>query len=369
MSEFGSLAILHAHPFFWPEVRRGAEREIHDLARAQARTGHRVRLVTSTPTGLLRRWHEGALPVTAVRRPGLLRRWGWTEEATTVFGTALATAGARADVVHAWHHVDAFALAANRRLRRRAPLVLKLTGTVEADRMEHVRFERRFFREAIVRADAVWVNSAYARDVMAGFDVPMDVVPAGIDLDRFRPGGTRAAEPTVLCTAAPAEPRKRVALLIEAWPAVTDAVPGAQLLLAGRADAGVQRELLARVPADVVGSIGFVGSLADQELVDAYRSAWVTVAPAVAEALGLATLESLACGTPVVGARSGATPELVPPGVGALYEPDDAEACAEAIVGQLLSTPTDPARCRDAAMPFGWANVAPRVEAGYRALL
>lgn len=361
------LAILHAHPFFWPEVRRGAEREIHDLAQAQARAGHRVRLVTSSPDGLVRRWAEGDLAVTAVRRPDL-RRLGWTPEASSLFGTTVATAGARADVVHAWHHVDAFALSVNRRLRRRAPLVLKLTGTVEAARMEHVRFERRFFREAIRAADEVWVNSSYARDAMAGFGVPMHVVPAGIDLGRFTPGGARSAKPTVLCTAAPDEPRKRVALLVHAWPAVRAAIPDASLVLAGRADDDVQRRLLEGVADEVAESIRFVGSLEDEELVESYRSAWVTVAPAVAEALGLATLESLACGTPVAGARSGATVELVTSGAGTLYDPDDTEACAAAIVDLLTATP-DPVRCRAAAEPFGWTAVAPLVEARYRNLL
>jgi len=361
-----NLNVLHAHPFFWPEVRRGAEREIHDLAQAQARAGHHVRLVTSIPDGVLRQWTEGELRVTGIRRPRL-GRLGMTDEAATVFGTALATVAARADVLHAWHHVDAYAIGTARRLRKRSPLVLKLTGSVEAERMEHVRYERRFFREALRLADEVWVNSAWARDEMAGFGVPMHVVPAGIDLDRFTPGGDRASRPTVLCTAAPADPRKRVGLLIEAWPRVVAAVPDAQLLLAGSTSPESHRRLAAVGP-EAAGSMRVLGVLDDDQLVQAYRSAWVTVAPAVGEALGLATLESLACGTPVAGARSGATTELVTDDAGLTFEPNDPEACASAVV-QLLATQPDPRRRRAAAAPFGWDAIAPLVEQRYRALL
>ncbi len=359
------LDILHTHPFFWPEVRRGAEREIHDLAAAQAAAGHRVRLVTSVPDGLVRRWQADGLRITGLRRPPA-GRFGATPEAATVPGVAIATAGSRADIAHAWHHTDAWALLRNRRLRRRAPLVLKLTGTVRPERIDDVRFERRFFHEAIAGVDEVWVNSVFAREEMAAFGVAMHVVPAGVDLGRFSPGDRRADRPTVLCTAAPGEPRKRVGVLAAAWPAVVARVPDAELVLAGRCDAATERELRHAAGASA-SSIRFVGVLGDAGLVDAYRSAWVTVAPAVAEALGLATLESLACGTPVVGARSGATPELVGD-TGALYEPDDAAECADAIVA-AIDHEAEPDRCREAALPYGWDVVAPLVEARYRSLL
>ena len=41
------MRVAVAHPFFWPEVRRGAERFAHELARGLGERGHDVRLVTS----------------------------------------------------------------------------------------------------------------------------------------------------------------------------------------------------------------------------------------------------------------------------------------------------------------------------------
>jgi hypothetical protein len=36
--------------YAWPEVRRGGERYLHELASALADTGHRVRVLTTAPT-------------------------------------------------------------------------------------------------------------------------------------------------------------------------------------------------------------------------------------------------------------------------------------------------------------------------------
>ena len=289
-----------------------------------------------------------------VRYARLPRVRGVTPEAAFAAVAVPLVAAAPGDLVHAFHYADAWAAL---RVRRRRPVVLKLTGTVEADRMAKVRFDRRLFREAVDGADAVWANSAYAVEAMAWTGRPMDVVPAGVDLERFRPSAERSSRPVVLCTSAPADPRKRLVDVLAAWPAVRAALPDAVLRVAGVVPAGF----------DVPEGVELVGPLDDDALVEAYSSAAVTVAPAVGEALGLTTLESLACGTPVAGARSGATADLVRPGTGLLYDPGDVDGCAEAIV--RAAAIDDRAACRAAAEPWGWDAVADDVEARYRDLL
>jgi glycosyltransferase involved in cell wall biosynthesis len=237
--------------------------------------------------------------------------------------------------------------------------------------MERVRVDRRLFREAIHGVDEVWCNSPFARRAMEGFGVPMEVVPAGVDLDRFRPTGRRAEGPTVLCASAPDDPRKRLSDVMDAWPAVLAEVPEARLVVAGRASAANRRALLDRLPEAAAGTVELVGDLRDDALVEAYASASAVVAPGLHEALGLSTIEALACGTPVAGARSGATADLVLPGTGVLYEPADVEGCAAAIVSAMAlgASPTTVTACRTAAEPFGWESVVPAVRARWRALL
>ena len=103
-------------------------------------------------------------------------------------------------------------------------------------------------------------------------------------------------------------------------------------------------------------SLGFVP---DAELPDCYRAADGTVVPSLAlEGFGLVTAESLACGTPVIGSDSGATPELLAPlGPQLLFAPGSVEALA-AKFREVLANPSvlpSRERCRAHAVEsFSW---------------
>lgn len=363
------MRVLVSHPFFWPHVARGAEREVHDVGTGLVRRGHDVRLVTGQPTGVTSLTTYGGMRVRYVRTPlpGPLARRGLQPEGA--FGAVVAGASlvSRADVMLAFHYADAVGAKA---LRPRRPLVLKLTGAVPRDRVQNVPVERRLLTRALAVADEVWINSVYARDVMADWGIPMTVLPAGLDDSVFLPCAPRAKRPTVLCASTPDEPRKRVVDLVDAWPAVLDLVPDAVLVLAGAAASGPA--LLERLPTPARASVSFVGVLRGPELAAAYSSAHVVVTPSVHEALGLVTLEALACGTPVAGADSGATPELLDqPGTGVLFTPLDPASCAQAVLAalELAQDPLTAQRCRTSAQRYALDGVVDRVEQGLLSLL
>jgi glycosyltransferase involved in cell wall biosynthesis len=365
--------VLASHPFFWPHVARGAEREVHDVGAGLVARGHRVDLVTGQPRGVTSRARVDGMSVRYVRTPlpGVLARRRVQREG--VFGLVVAGASllSRADVVACFHYADAVGAAAPGPLRRR-PIVLKLTGAVPRDRVDDNPLERRLLQRALDVADEVWVNSAYAREAMSGWGREMHVLPAGLDDSTFALGTERASRPSVLCASTPDEPRKRVVDLVDAWPAVLDAVPGAELQLAGAASPATRAALTERLPAPVRDTVRFVGTLAGPELATAYGRAHAVVAPSVYEALGLVTLEALACGTPVAGARSGATPELLDrPGTGTLFEPVDPASCAEAVVAALSLSTDDQVRqrCRDAALRYAVGGVVDRIEGRLTALI
>ncbi|MHB8340122.1 MAG: glycosyltransferase family 4 protein [Mycobacteriales bacterium] len=360
-----AIRLLFTHPFFWPHVRRGAEREVHGFGTRLVALGHPVTLVTGSPTGLLHTRSMAGMQVHYVRTPlpGPLARRGWTRQ--TVFGVVAGGAAAvsRSDAVVCFLYADAVGAALASRLtgHRRRPLVLKLTGAVPPERMASRPLEDRLLRRALAEADAVWANSRWAVEEMSGFGVGMDIVPAGVDTELFRPGPARWPDPVVLCTSAPADGRKRLVDLMDAWPAVLAARPEAKLRLAGQAELTAVRALLDRLPSRARDSVRWLGEVSDGDLPGEYARAWVTAAPALNEALGLTVLESLASGTPVVGAHSGAIPELLaPPGAGLLAEPESPDALGAALVAglRLAESADTAAACRAAAQPYAWPHVA-----------
>ncbi|MCU1587106.1 MAG: glycosyltransferase family 1 protein, partial [Frankiales bacterium] len=198
-------------------MHRGAERELHELAGQLTRRGQDVRVVTGTPHGLARSGVVEGAPVRYIRPP---QRKAWPDPGPGFAAVALgASLRYRPDVVHCLHYADAAGAA-----RGRAPVILKLTGTVLPERMTGL--DARLLASALERSAEVWANSTWAVEQMRDFDVPMRVVPAGLDTSRFSPG-VRSGRPLVLCAATGNDPRKRIVDLLAAWPEVRQQLPDA----------------------------------------------------------------------------------------------------------------------------------------------
>ncbi|KAH7436187.1 hypothetical protein KP509_05G007200 [Ceratopteris richardii] len=75
----------------------------------------------------------------------------------------------------------------------------------------------------------------------------------------------------------------------------------------------------------------FTGMLQGEELSQAYASGDVFVTPSESETLGLVVLEAMASGVPIVAARAGGIPDIIPANqegeTGFLYTPGDVEDC------------------------------------------
>src|SRR6202012_1951701 len=72
-----------------------------------------------------------------------------------------------------------------------------------------------------------------------------------------------------------------------------------------------------------------------------YSAADAFVMPSLAEALGQVAMESIACGTPVIGSDTGGIPDVVIPGVsGWLFPPADVDALA-VLIEHLADKPEE----------------------------
>lgn len=112
--------------------------------------------------------------------------------------------------------------------------------------------------------------------------------------------------------------------------------------------------------------VTFTGHLdGRREVARHLAAADVTVAPCRGENFGLAVLESLACGTPVVTSNSGGAPELCGRGTG-MAVPADARSMADAVTGLLArDRATLRRRARAHAEHFPWARAAEAVLAAH----
>ncbi|MFG3552886.1 glycosyltransferase [Micromonospora sp. NPDC047557] len=185
----------------------------------------------------------------------------------------------------------------------------------------------------------------------------VDLVPLGVDLDTFGPDRAdpgmreRYADSTelLLVHCARLSPEKRPELAVEALAELRRAGVPAVLVLAGD---GPLRASLARRAAGL--PVTFTGYLPDRATVAALlASADVVLAPGPVETFGLAGLEALACGTPVVVNAASALPEVV--GSAGLAAYGSGASMAEAVI-RLVARPEAARRraARARAEEFGW---------------
>lgn len=285
------------------------------------------------------------------------------------------------DLVHAHYalpHATAALLA--REMVRRPPAVIT---TLHGTDVTLVGLDRAYLRatqHAINRSDVVTAVSRYLATYTSsemGIERPIRVIPNAVDHERFKPGGDpalrrRYAHPDekLLVHVSNFRPVKRAPDVVRIFAALVEDVK-ARLVMIGD---GPERHQAARLAKalGVAERVSFLGSFPRIEGVLAVSDLFVL--PSEQEAFGLAALEAMAAGVPVVASRVGGIPEVVEDGVtGILCEPGDITAMAAA-ARALLSDPDRHARFAEAGREraleqFGEENVVPRYLEAYEVAL
>jgi glycosyltransferase involved in cell wall biosynthesis len=230
-----------------------------------------------------------------------------------------------------------------------------------------------FERTNIAAAAAVHVTSEVEKmeiETLGLCTKRFALIPNGVDLPGATPeeiGHVPAGRPFVLSLGR-INWKKGLDRLIRAMVHV----PGADLVIAGNDEEGY-RSRLEEMASGLGGRVRFVGPVYGPGKWELMRSATVFALPSYSENFGIAVLEAMACGVPVV-----VTPEvglasaINEAGAGIVVEGEPEKLGAE--LSRLLA---DPARCRlmgtagrkAAEEKFSWGAIAEEMEAVYRSVI
>lgn len=378
----GHLRVLFVHAY--PHSVAGAQRVTLQIMAALSDRGDDAALVTVDDGPFPQRLRETGLDVRVLRAPSVWRRYGGTILRRSTTAVALLTLPAywlrlvaairrwRPSVVHINDH-RAMLLAGPAARLAGAPIVWHLHSALPSTAIN--RLGGRL-------ASAVVVNSAATADAMPILErrfpeklsVIHNALPAGVRRRATSTAEPPARDPHLVVCGARIHPVKGLDVLLRATAEVHRVVPAVRVEVAGNVQDGYEAhaeellQLRGELGLDAV--VTFLGAVEDP--LAAWARAGLYVQPSRFETFGLAALEAMALGAPVVASRVGGLPEVVEDGrSGLLVPPEDPPALASAMLRVL----TDPALAgqlaaegrRRATEDFGEDRMMTSLTAVYRA--
>ncbi|HOX28992.1 MAG TPA: glycosyltransferase family 4 protein [bacterium] len=244
---------------------------------------------------------------------------------------------------------------------------------------------RRLVEEAILKkCSKALVLSEYVKDKLLSTyrwvnPEAVKIISGGVDTTVFKPASDKKevrcsiglpADRPILFSARFFSPRYGISNLINAMKIVAAKQPDVLLVLSGR---GPQKSAMLKLAADlgISKNILFTDFIDEAVFPDYYRAADLFVLPTQElEGFGLVTIESLACGVPVVGTPVGATVEIFNRFDPSFLTPDaSAEGIAEGILYWLNrydELPDFGAKGREHVVAnYSWDVIAEQLESFY----
>jgi glycosyltransferase involved in cell wall biosynthesis len=342
----------------YKSIISGVGLHAHNLLAGLQRDGHRVTLLTQvTQQDDALPDHVEVLTVPVAFMQSSQARWislAWR------FAQKLRQMNAteRFDIVHFTDAREALPFAGHH------PAVVGNVNDYYAAQMRPFRYYHRYYADHWKR----WLYYAFVHSceriglrrlgaIIANSDYTRDVIQQAYQLDRRRlfkcfkcidlslfDGSLRAccSEELILFAGGNMQ-RKGLTVLIQAAPSVLAMRPDVRFCVVGQDDNLPKMQQLCR-SVGVADQFEFMGWIPNSELRKLYRRASMFVMPSLMEAFGVAFLEAMASGTPVVGTRVGGIPELIQHGWnGLLVDVDSPADLAEALLA-ILGNPDLAAR-------------------------
>jgi N-acetyl-alpha-D-glucosaminyl L-malate synthase BshA len=259
---------------------------------------------------------------------------------------------------------------------------LKVITTLHGTDITLVGQESSFYgitKFSIEQSDEVTAVSAYLRDetyrAFGCVSCDIKVIPNFVNLREYNPGepGTRSSLAPeggkVITHVSNFREVKRVKDVVRVFARIRRAMP-ATLIMVGDGPERVDAENEAR-ELGVTPDVRFLGRL--DSVASVLQATDLFLLPSQTESFGLAALEAMACGSPVVASRAGGLPEVIDDGVNGILEPvGSVEAMGRRAV-ELLRDPQRSAAMREAAIAkareFSSDRIVPMYEQVYEEVL
>lgn len=281
------------------------------------------------------------------------------------------------DILHVHYAIPHATTAYLAREMLRGTRTLRVITTLHGTDITLVGQESSFYgitRFSIEQSDAVTAVSSFLRDetyrAFGCVSCDVRVIPNFVNLEVYRPAPGARTE-----ALAPADHKlithisnfrevKRVKDVIRVFARIRRAMPATMLMVGDgpdRPEAEKEAEELG-----VTGEVRFLGRFDTVETL--LQATDLFLLPSQTESFGLAALEAMACGAPVVASRAGGLPEVVDDGINGILEPvGSVEAMGRRAV-ELLRDPVRYQTMREAAIAKAMEFSADRIVPAYESL-
>lgn len=352
------MRILRVAQKIYPDVKGGAPYHVHAMSRDQAAMGHDVTVLTVR--------HDPTLPHLEEREGYTVIRYDPT---VTLLGNDISAGVARYlrhaedfDVLHAHSHIY-FSTNLAALKRRLGDLHLAITnhGLYSQTAPEEVFswYLKTLGRWTFNQADIVFCYTEVDKERLRAFGVTteIEVVPNGIDTDRFTPEGPTSdlIEPAglVVLFVGRLVDGKRPHVALEAVERVREEYPDVKLYFCG--DGPLREELENEAGAQLGNGVVFLDHVPYDEMPKVYRSADVLVLPSRAEGMPRTILEAMASDVSVVTSDLPHINSLRASHREKFVEVGNVEGVAEAIM-TVFTTPKEQERDTKLGNLYRWEN-------------
>lgn len=271
------------------------------------------------------------------------------------------------DLVHAFFGFPTAWLCC--RTADKLPYIISLRGSDVPGRHARLKFDYKIFGPLLFKP--IWKNAAALVACSAGLkeralkflpSVSIDVIPNGVELDRFYPDKSeKKLEVVRLLTVGRLSVTKRVELLIDAVEILCEAGGKVHLTIAG--GGALEKPLRQIVLEKGIGdAIEIIGRIEPHQMPQVYRRNDIFVSASMQEGMSNAMLEAMASGLPIITTRCEGVEELITDN-GIIVEtpgPRDIAASIKKLIRQPQTYSSMSAASRKRAEMFSWSSVASR---------